>query len=107
MNFYPGNSPQEGEAKAGSMVPVGANAPAVRDPYSSAVGHYVGPAAEAPSSFQLDLLEYLRIAVKRRWLILSIVAAALIIGALTTLMKTPLYMSMVRIADRSECRQDR
>ena len=49
------------------------------------------------SEFQIDLLEYLRILYKRRWLILSIVSAGLIFGALTTLMKTPLYTSSVRL----------
>jgi hypothetical protein len=48
------------------------------DPYSSAVGAYAGAGAEQPSDFQLDLLEYLRILMKHRWLILSIVAASLI-----------------------------
>src|SRR5205085_11219188 len=73
-----------------------------RDSYHSAVGTYYGPygpgyAPDAPSNFQLDLLEYLRIVVKHRWLILSIVGAALVFGAVTTLMKTPLYTSTVRL----------
>ncbi len=60
-------------------MPAAQSVPAARDPYS--VGAYgpggYGPGVEAPSGFQFDLLEYLRIAVKRRWLILSIVAALL------------------------------
>ena len=43
------------------------------------------------------MLEYLRILLKRRWLILSIVAASLVFGAVITLMKTPLYTSTVRL----------
>jgi uncharacterized protein involved in exopolysaccharide biosynthesis len=35
--------------------------------------------------------------MKRKWLILSILGAALVIGTLTTLMKTPLYTSTVRM----------
>src|SRR5262249_2289081 len=58
---------------------------------------YPGYGQETPSSFQLDVLEYLRIAVKHRWLILSIVGAALTFAVVTTLMKTPLYTSTVRV----------
>ncbi len=99
MNFNRANLPEETDPKYGGVVPAAQSVPAARDLYS--VGAYgpggYGPGVEGPSSFQLDLLEYLRIAVKRRWLILSIVAAALVIGAVTTLMKTPLYTSSVRL----------
>jgi capsular exopolysaccharide synthesis family protein len=104
MNYHRANLPEGAEPKAGSVIPAAQSAPAARDPYASAVGPYYGPGygpgygyAEEPSSFQLDVLEYLRILVKRRWLILSIVGAALIFAALTTLMKTPLYTSSVRL----------
>jgi succinoglycan biosynthesis transport protein ExoP len=96
MNYNPANTPEESEPKAGSVVPAAQYVPATRDPYTVAVGTY-GPGVDAPSNFQLDLLEYLRILVKRKWLILSIVAAALVLGAVTTLMKTPLYTSTVRL----------
>jgi len=57
----------------------------------------MGASGDAPSDFQLDLLEYLRILIKRRWIILGIVASAVTIGALLTLMQTPLYTSTVRL----------
>lgn len=100
MNFQRPNLPEGSQPKA--VVPAAPNVPAARDPYNSAVGSYpgYGPGygyADAPSSFQLDLLEYLRIAVKHRWLILSIVTAALIFAAVRTLMQTPLYTSTVRL----------
>src|SRR5262249_32957858 len=38
-----------------------------------------------------------RILVKHRWLIVSIVTAAVVLGLVTTLMQTPVYTSTVRI----------
>ncbi len=102
MNFHRANSPEDGEPKSGSVVPSAQYAPATRDPYSSAVGHYYGPGADSGSEFQVDLLEYLRILIKRRWLILSVALAALVYATLSTLMQTPLYTSAVRLQiDRS------
>lgn len=100
MNYHRANLPEDSDAKA--VVAAAQAAPAARDPYNSAVGSYYGPngpsyGPDAPSNFQIDLLEYLRIVVKHRWLILSIVGAALVFGAVTTLMKTPLYTSTVRL----------
>ena len=94
---YQANSPEENEAKAGGLVPTAQVLPTTRDPYYSAVGTYAGVGAEASSDFQLDLIEYLRIIIKRRWIILSIVVAFLTLGAVTTLIKTPLYTSTVRL----------
>jgi capsular exopolysaccharide synthesis family protein len=92
--------PDHIDPKAGSVIPTPQAIPAARDPYNSAVGSYSGPGygyGETPSNFQLDLLEYLRIIVKRRWLVISIVGAALVFAVVTTLMKTPLYTSVVRV----------
>lgn len=97
MNYQPTNPPEEGNAKPGGLVPAAQSLPNARDPYYSAVGAYGVPGAEAPSDFQIDLLEYLRIIMKRRWLILSVVAVFVVFAALTTLMKTPLYTSTVRL----------
>jgi polysaccharide biosynthesis transport protein len=108
MNYQRINPPDENDAKPGGLVPADQAVPAVRDPYTSAVGRYGvgrygvgrygdGYSAETRSAFQVNLLEYLRILVKHRWLILSIVAAAVVLGAVTTLMKTPLYTSTIRL----------
>ena len=97
MNNHRINPPDDSE---GSLVPAAQAVPATREPYSSAVGRYgygYGYGAEASPTFQIDLREYLRILVKHRWMILSIVAAALVLGAVITLMKTPLYTSTVRL----------
>ena len=106
MNYHRANSPEDGDAKAGSMVPAAQYVPATRDPYSSpynsSVGTYMDPGAGAAPDFRIDVFEYLRILYKRRWLILSMVGAALVFGGLTTLMKTPLYTSTIRLQiDRS------
>ena len=95
MNYQRANPP-DGEAKPSGLVPAAQSLPAARDAYYSAVGAYTGPGAEPASDFQLDLLEYLRVLIKRRWLILSIVAASLVFGALMTLIKTPLYTATLR-----------
>ena len=47
--------------------------------------------------FRLTLLEYWRIAAKRKWVILSILAAFLVLGTSRTLMETPLYTSTARL----------
>lgn len=95
MNYQRPNPSEESDAKGGSLVPTGQFAPATRDPYS--VGSFVAPSGEPPSDFQLDLLGYLRVLIKRRWIILSVVMASLTLGAVMTLMKVPLYTSTVRI----------
>jgi polysaccharide biosynthesis transport protein len=98
MNYQRISPPNENDAKPGGLVPAPQTVPVARDPYGTAVGrHGYGYGAAAPSTFQIDLLEYLRILVKHRWLILSIVAAAVVLGAVTTLMKTPLYTSHIRL----------
>ena len=92
------NLPDESDARPRDLVPAAQPVPATRDPYSSAVGRYgYGYGAETSPSVQIDLRQYLRILVKHRWMILSIVAAALVLGAVITLMKTPLYTSTVRL----------
>jgi capsular exopolysaccharide synthesis family protein len=96
MNRYQPQLPDDTGRDARGLVPAGETALASRDPY-----HYPGtaaaPAGDAPLDFHLDILEYLRIVVKHRWLILSIVAACVVLGVVITLMKTPLYVSTVRL----------
>jgi capsular exopolysaccharide synthesis family protein len=102
MNYHRANLPEGGDGKMGGLVPTGQSVPVARDPYSSPVGPYGGNAADAPSDLQAGILVYLRILIKHRWLILSIVSASLVFGAVITLMKTPLYTSTIRLQiDRS------
>jgi succinoglycan biosynthesis transport protein ExoP len=100
MNYHRTNLPGDNDAKPGGLVSAAAPTPLVaRDPYASAVGAYgaFGYDAETTSEFQRDLLRYLRILIKHRWVVLSIVVAAVVLGAVITLMKTPLYTSTVRL----------
>ena len=106
MKYQRPSLPEDNAAKAGTVVPAPQAVPAGRDPYSSAVGGYYGQGygyGPVPGSdFQIDLLQYLHVLIKRRWLIVSIVAAALVVAVLYTLMQTPLYTSAVRLQiDRS------
>src|SRR5262245_29174664 len=81
----------------GALVPTGANTPAVRDPYGP-LGYPmgVGEAPAEPTTLRL-LLECWRILNKRKWLIIGVAATFLIIGAVRTLMQTPLYTAGVRL----------
>ncbi len=93
MNYQPPSSSEEREPRPGTLVPAEQVVPAARDPYRLGSYGY----QDAASEFQIDLIEYLRIFIKRRWLIASIVTAALALGAVLTLLQTPLYTSTVRL----------
>jgi polysaccharide biosynthesis transport protein len=105
MNYQRANWPQDrpdgSDPKSANVVPTGRNGAVVRYSYGSgaagAYGSGYSAYGEAPSDVQFFLLEHLRIAIKHRWLILSIVGAAVVIGAVRTLMQTPLYTSTVRL----------
>src|ERR1700689_571635 len=77
MNYSRGNAGDGGEAVPGGLVPVSQQALLGRDPYSIAIPYGVDATADATPVFGLSLHEYL--------------------GTLTTLMKTPLYPSTVRM----------
>ncbi len=90
-NFSNGNVPS-----GGRLVPV---EPA---PTPSPYGYGYGAPlpygyAESEGDLGLYLREYWRIAVKRRWVILSILVTVLSLGMLRTLMMTPLYNATVRL----------
>ena len=75
MNYSRGNAGDGGEAAPGGLVPVSQQALLGRDPYSIAVPYGVDTTADATPVFGLSLHEYLRILIKRKWLILSSAAA--------------------------------
>ena len=56
-----------------------------------------GAVANAPELVGLKLFEIWHILNKRKWLILSIVAACLALNAVRTLMQTPIYTATVRL----------
>ena len=85
------------ERRERALVPAGANTPAIREPYGP-LGYPMGPGemAAEPTTLHL-LLECWRILNKRKWLIFGIAAAFLVIGAVRTLMQTPLYTAASRL----------
>ena len=94
MNNHQANEPNENAGKAGSLVPFTQSVPALRDPYGP-LGYPAG-VPETPEPMGLNfLLEGWRILNKRKWLILSIAAAFVTIGAVRTLMQTPLYTCLL------------
>src|ERR1700730_14139148 len=68
--------------------------PIRRDPYASI-------ALEAPEGdgddLAVTLRQYLHMVLKRKWLILSISLAFVVLGGVRTLLKTPLYSATARI----------
>ena len=81
-----------------ALVSTTANAPMMpyrRDPYASLTPS--GPDVDQRFELRALLHEYVRILFKRKWLILAIVVSAVVIGAVRTMMITPLYTSTVRL----------
>lgn len=95
MNYNQGNEPYQGRDRA--LVPAASSTPALREPYGP-LGYPIGTGETAaePTTLHL-LLECWRILNKRKWLIVSIAATFLVIGAVRTLMQTPLYTATVRL----------
>jgi len=82
----------------GRLIPAARTLPAVSDPYAyGELGSNAGYAVDGHSDFGLQLREYWRIFNKRKWVILSLVAAFVTLGAVRTLMMTPLYTATVRL----------
>ena len=54
-------------------------------------------ASARQDDFRLTLLNYWRMFYKRKWLILAITTAFVILGGVRTLMETPLYTATVRL----------
>jgi polysaccharide biosynthesis transport protein len=80
----------------GRLVPAPQTLPAVRGPYGE-IGGYPADITEDADSFGADLREYWRILNKRKWLVVSVLVVCVALGAVYTLMKTPLYNSTVRL----------
>jgi succinoglycan biosynthesis transport protein ExoP len=81
---------------AGRLIPAAQAMPVPHSPYGQASA-YGGSAPEFSGTFNLDLQEYFRILVRRKWLILSIAGAFLALGIVRTLVTTPLYTAAVRL----------
>jgi len=70
---------------------------AVAEPVRESSGRYPDYGNEPEPDLASTLLFYWRIFIKRRWLILAILSAVVIIGAVKTLLETPLYSATVRL----------
>jgi len=81
-----------------SLVPAGTNLPAAHPPYGyGPVGTPLEEVRGAPGEITLLILELWRILTRRKWLIAFIAAACMLLGALATMMTTPLYTATVRL----------
>ena len=89
-------APNDNTAGGVRLVSAANSLPGKRDPYNSLVGYTGGPLQSSESS-AFDFREYLRIFIKRKWLILGVVVAFGVLGSVRTLMETPLYTSSVRL----------
>jgi capsular exopolysaccharide synthesis family protein len=69
--------------------------PANRDPYGE-YGSFSAP-FEASGDFAAELRKHLRTLNKRKWVVISVMLTFVTLGAVRTLMETPLYMSSVRL----------
>ena len=78
------------------LSPVGGAVTGRHDPYFPSGRYPQGPFDDGPG-FANSLRDYFRIFNKRRWLIISTVAAVLALGTLRTLTMTPMYTSSVRL----------
>lgn len=95
MNYDRANEPYEGRQRA--LVPAQQSQLALREPYGPP-GYPLGSAEASaePTAIHL-LLECWRVANNRKWLIVGIAAAFVALGAVRTLMQTPLYTATVRL----------
>jgi polysaccharide biosynthesis transport protein len=98
MNEISGSKAPQARPADGRLVAVPQAAPAVTGGYGYGYGpgYGYGDPDEA-AGIRTKIFEYWRILNKRKWMIASIITACVAIGALTTLMKTPLYTSSVRL----------
>jgi succinoglycan biosynthesis transport protein ExoP len=81
----------------GQLIPAVQTVPAIPELYGSLSGYPGGLAADGPELFGLKLFDIWRILNRRKWLILGTAAAVLTLGAVNTLMKTPIYTTGVRL----------
>jgi succinoglycan biosynthesis transport protein ExoP len=99
------NNDSANDASTGNrLVPANQGVPLQRDPYAPIGGYGQSMSDAGPSLVQI-LHEVLRILNKRKWLIASVALAFVVIGAVRTLMITPLYTASVRLQiDRNAAR---
>lgn len=96
--------PVEAPMPGTRVATVNPNLPAHPHPYGRR-GAYDSITLDGPIDLHATFLEYWRILYRRKWLILSILAAVVGIGMAYTMMQTPLYSATTRLQiDRSVAR---
>jgi polysaccharide biosynthesis transport protein len=93
MNERRNELPLGNSVAPGSLVPAGQSTALAREPYGP-VGAYSGGAAD---DLAVNVFQYWRILIRRKWLIGSVAVASVALGALATLMTMPLYTAAVRL----------
>ena len=79
------------------LVAEGPHLPASQNAHGGALGYVVGTPEDAGDDLATTVHYYLRIVLKRKWLIAGLTLLFVTIGGLYTLMKTPLYQAVARI----------
>jgi len=95
--------PKGDRETARQLVPVADTVPALRDPYGR-LGAYGTSPGEDFEQTGINVLDYLRILSRHKWLILAIMVAFGIISAVQKLMETPRYTATVRLQVDREAR---
>ncbi|HEX5958468.1 MAG TPA: polysaccharide biosynthesis tyrosine autokinase, partial [Hyphomicrobiaceae bacterium] len=90
------------ENRAARLVAAPSNPAALREPYGHHGGYGPFGAPEPSRDIAYHLTELWRVLNKRKWIVLGVFAAFVALGAVRTLMETPLYTATVRLQiDRS------
>jgi succinoglycan biosynthesis transport protein ExoP len=87
--------PSNQSGQSGQLVAVATNEVAVRG-YGQMCPHGAAGISQA-EALRATFLEHVRILLKRKWVVLSLVAASVALGAFRTLMITPQFTSTVRL----------
>ncbi len=87
----------DNSAARGSLARVSPDEAVLTRSDGSAPGGRYPAEMAAPADLGETLKEYLRILIRRRWLVLSLAGAILVLGLVSTLLKTPMYTSTVRL----------
>ena len=97
MGNFGDDTDQAPDSQGGRIVPLGkGGVPAIPVAGSYGPAGY-GTTQDDGSAIVQQTLQYLHVAFKRKWIILSIMLAVVTLGTLKALMTTPRYTSNVRI----------
>ena len=91
------SEPSRSNGQDTRLVPANDMALARRDAYSYGPSGYPSAAVEEGDDLAATLHYYLRLVLKRKWVIGGFAIAALILGGVVTLMQTPKYAATTRL----------